>query len=110
MGTPFGLVVRFHLKPGLEQQFDRLVEETISGIDQHEPGTLVYVSHTPETKPDQRIFYELYRDRAAFETHETQAHVQRFLTERERYILRYEVDFLAPLVLGGSLVRKNEVP
>lgn len=103
MSDPIGLVVRFYLKPGHEQQFDRLVDETLSGIDQHEPGTLVYVSHTPGTKPDQRIFYELYRDRAAFAAHEAQAHVQHFLTERERYVLRYEVDFLTPLGLGVPL-------
>lgn len=107
MSELFGLVVRFHLRPGQQEEFDRLVEETTAKIQQQEPGTLLYVTHVPEAAPDQRIFYELYQDRAAFESHETQPHVQHFLTERDRFILRYEVDLLSPHHLGGSLFREN---
>ena len=33
--------------------------------------------------PRERIFYELYRDRAAFSDHQAQPHTRRVLTERE---------------------------
>jgi quinol monooxygenase YgiN len=92
----FGLVVRFVLKPGREGAFDELTEKTVAEIQQHEPGTLVYLCHHVDGAPSERIFYELYRDRGAFETHEAQPHVQRFLDARGPMLERVEVDFLSP--------------
>jgi quinol monooxygenase YgiN len=71
----FGLVVRFTLKDGGADGFDRLVQETIQQIQADEPGTLIYTVHAVEDEPNVRIFYELYRDRTAFEEgHESRAH------------------------------------
>ena len=67
----FGLFVRFTCKDEASAEaYDRLVAETLEGIETGEPGTLVYASHLVEGQPLQRIFYELYRDKAAFEAHE----------------------------------------
>jgi quinol monooxygenase YgiN len=93
--TPFALVVRFTVRPGMEAQFDQLVGETAAGIRASEPGTLVYACHRVEGEPQQRIFYELYRDRAAFDTHEQAPHTRRFLAEREPLLESKAVDFLA---------------
>jgi quinol monooxygenase YgiN len=93
--TPFALVVRFTVRPGAEQQFDALVAETAAGIRDHEPGTVIYACHTVQDQPRQRIFYELYQDRAAFEAHEQTAHTRRFLAERKALLEATEVDFLA---------------
>lgn len=41
----FALVVRFDLRPGTEDEFDRLVEETTGRIRADEPGTLRYLCH-----------------------------------------------------------------
>lgn len=90
----FGLVVRFTLEPGHEESFDALVTETVDGIRSHEPGTLVYASHQLDDQPAVRIFYELYRDRAAFEEHERQPHTRRFLAEREQHVAAVAVDFM----------------
>ena len=57
-------------------------------------GTLVYASHLVEGQPLQRIFYELYRDKAAFEAHEAAAHTRRYLDERDQYLASTEVDWL----------------
>ncbi len=95
MAEEFGLVVRFTLRAGAGQEFDRLVAETLQQLREREPGTLVYACHQVDGCPDDRIFYELYRDRAAFDTHEQQPHVRRFLTEREQYVDRFTVDFLS---------------
>lgn len=94
MSGEFGLVVRFKLKPGHGEAFDRLVSETLGGIRDDEPGTLVYVSHSVADDPSLRIFYELYADRAAFDAHEEQAHVKRFLAEREQHLDGFTVDFV----------------
>lgn len=99
---PLGLVVRFTLKPGAESEFDSLIAETVRQIARHEPGTLVYACHTDdEARPSTRVFYELYADRAAFERHEEQPHVQHFLTERERFVDDTQVTFLRLDVATG---------
>lgn len=97
MSKGFGLVVRFHLKPGAAEGFDQLVAETVPEIAKHEPGTLIYTVHQVDGEANQRVFYELYADRAAFEAHEEQPHTRRFLTERAQYLSEYEVDFVAPI-------------
>jgi quinol monooxygenase YgiN len=81
----FGLVVRFSLRPGSQQAFDQLVAETLPLIEKREPGTLLYVVHEVEDDSCGRVFYELYRDRAAFDEHNAQEHVRHFLAEREQY-------------------------
>lgn len=91
----FGLSVRFTLKDEeAATGFDSLVAEALPHIRQSEPGTLVYAVHTVEGKPLERIFYELYADRAAFDTHEEQPHVKRFLDARGAFLASVEVDFL----------------
>jgi quinol monooxygenase YgiN len=89
-----GLLVTHVLTPGHEAAFDALVARTLEGIRLHEPDTLVYVSHTDESDPLRRVFYELYTDRAAFEAHERQEHVRAFLDERLTHIESVEVAFL----------------
>jgi quinol monooxygenase YgiN len=101
MTEPFGLVVRFTLKPGATDAFDQLVAQTVEQIRLHEPGTLVYAVHGVRDDPDSRLFYELYRDRAAFDTHETQPHTRRFLEQRGQYLDSFEVSFLSLTVAKG---------
>ena len=98
----FGLVVRFFCKDEASAvAFDDLVAATAPGIKDKEPGTLVYVSHKVEGQPLQRIFYELYADREAFDAHEQQPHTVNFLKERERFLTGHEVDFVSPIVGKG---------
>lgn len=93
--APFAVVVRFTVRPGCEADFDKLVARTAAGIRAHEPGTLVYACHTVNGAPRERIFYELYRDRAAFSDHEAQPHTRRFLIDYEPLLEAKHVDFLA---------------
>ncbi|MEV0402209.1 antibiotic biosynthesis monooxygenase [Actinoallomurus sp. NPDC050550] len=91
----FGLVVRFTCKDQASAEaFDRLVAATVDKIRNNEPGTLVYAVNRVEGEPLQRVFYELYRDRAAFEAHEVHEHTKKFLAEREQYLSATEVDWL----------------
>jgi len=98
----FGLVVRFNLRPGHEAQFDALVSETLNGIRNQEPGTLVYATHTLTEAPGTRVFYELYRDREAFDAHEAQPHTRRFLAARDEHVETFAVDFLSLLDGKGA--------
>ena len=51
----------------------------------------MYVIHLVPNAPLQRIFYEIYRDRAAFESHESQPYMQRFVAERRSCVLATNV-------------------
>ncbi len=91
----FGLSVRFTCRDAnAAAGFDRLAAETVPEIRRYEPGTLVYAVHAVDGKPLERIFYELYADRAAFDAHEQQPHTRRFLAGREQFLSSVEVDFL----------------
>lgn len=91
----FGLVVRFTCKDQASAEaFDRLVAATVDKIRTDEPGTLVYAVNRVDGEPLQRVFYELYRDRAAFDAHEEQEHTKKFLNEREQHLSATEVDWL----------------
>ena len=101
MGELFGLLVRFSVKPGAGAAFDELTAETVEQIRTREPGTLLYAVHRVPDEPQARLFYEVYRDRAAFEAHEAQPHTQRFLAERERYVAGFDVTFTTLLIAKG---------
>ena len=99
----FGLFVRFTCRDQASAEaYDRLVAETVEAIKANEPGTLVYASHLVEGQPLQRIFYELYRDKAAFEAHEASSHARRYLDERDQYLASTEVDWLTLQIGKGT--------
>ena len=104
----FGLVVRFELLDGHEEAFDALTAETVASIRAAEPGTLVYLTHTERGSLGVRVFYELYRDEAAFQAHEESEHVRRFLAERKQHIRRDpQVWWVAP---SDGVVRPEAFP
>ncbi len=93
----FALVVRFYLRDNeAAVSFDELVAETAPKIQSEEPGTLIYAVHKVKDAPLSRVFYELYENRDAFDTHEQQDHTKRFLAEREQYLTGARVEFLEP--------------
>lgn len=99
----FGLVVRFVARDAASAQaFDALAAEALEGIRASEPGTLVYINHAVPDEPHVRVFYELYADREAFEEHERQPHVRRFLTERAQHLESFEVTFLDAISGKGT--------
>lgn len=98
----YGLVVRFDLLNGHEAAFDQLAAQTVAQVEEREAGTIVYACHRMGDADGSRVFYELYRDEAAFEEHEKQEHVRRFLAEREQHLARApRVEFLSLQVATG---------
>jgi quinol monooxygenase YgiN len=84
---PYGRLSIFTLLEDKAAEFDRLAELAAEGVRTTEPDTLVYVIHVVPKAPMQRIIYEIYRDRAAFESHERQPHIQRFAADRKACVL-----------------------
>lgn len=93
----FALVVRFDCRDAAAAgRFDELTAEVVRAIAAEEPGTLVYATHTVAEEPLARIFYEVYRDRDAFQAHETAAHVRRFHARKDPLLVSTRVEFLGP--------------
>ncbi len=90
-GRPYGRIVIFTLLEDRVADFDRLAEQTAEQVRTGEPDALVYVIHLVPNAPMQRIFYEIYRDRAAFDAHESQPYMQRFVAERRSCVLATNV-------------------
>jgi quinol monooxygenase YgiN len=88
---PYGRILIFTLLDDRVADFDRLAEKTAEEVRTREPDTLVYVIHLVPNAPMQRIFYEIYRDRAAFDGHESQPYMQRFVAERRSCVLATNV-------------------
>lgn len=100
------MIVRFEVHPDHTDAFDALVSDTLTEIQEKEAGTVAYVIHTNRDHPNERIFYECYRDIAAFATHEEQIHTRRFLNERSQHLAREpEVWRLEPKT--GTIDGKN---
>ncbi|HMD91630.1 MAG TPA: antibiotic biosynthesis monooxygenase [Trebonia sp.] len=88
---PYGRLSIFTLLEDKVAEFDRLAERAAEGVRTTEPDTLVYVIHVVPKAPMQRIIYEIYRDRAAMESHERQPHIQRFIDDRKACVLATNV-------------------
>lgn len=96
----FSIVVRFELPDeGAAAIFDELTGHVVTGIRDHEPDTLLYLTHTVEDAPLARVFYEVYRNRDAHAAHEARPEVAAFLERVQELISSLRVEFL---VLGES--------
>jgi quinol monooxygenase YgiN len=86
-GRPYGRLSIFTLLDDKASEFDQLTERAAEGVRSLEPDTLVYVIHVVPKAPMQRIIYEIYRDRAAFDAHERQPHILQFVADRKSCVL-----------------------
>ena len=88
---PYGRILIFTLIEDRVADFDRLAEQAAEEVRTAEPGTLVYVIHLVPNAPLQRIFYEIYRDQEAFDRHEGQPYMRRFVADRRACVLATNV-------------------
>ncbi len=94
----FALVVRFDVRDErAAERFDELTTAVVARIRTDEPGTFVYATHVVPDEPLTRVFYEVYRDRAAFDAHERAPHVVDFHALKEPLLAGApRVEYLAP--------------
>jgi len=83
----FGQIAIYTLLEERVDDFDRLTKEVVRKVRGQEPDTLVYIVHAVPSAPMQRILYEVYRDRAAYETHKRQPYVIAFEADRRPHVL-----------------------
>jgi len=83
----FGQIAIYTLLEDRVGDFDRLTKQVVGQVRAHEPDTLVYIVHAVPSAPMQRILYEVYTDRAAYEAHKRQPYVAAFEADRRPYVL-----------------------
>lgn len=71
--------------------FDRLADHVLQEVAAGEPDTLVYVVHGVPSAPLQRILYQVYRDRAAYDEHMRQSYVADFDARLQPLVLATNV-------------------
>jgi len=87
----FGQIAIYTLLEDRVEEFDHLTERVVEQVRGREPDTLVYIIHAVPSAPMQRILYEVYRDRAAYERHGQQPYVLQFEADRRPYVLATNV-------------------
>ncbi len=87
----FGQIAIYTLLEDRVADFDRLTRTVVRQVRDQEPDTLVFIVHAVPAAPMQRILYEVYRDRAAYEEHRRQPYVAAFEAERRPYVLATNV-------------------
>jgi quinol monooxygenase YgiN len=90
-GKLFGQIAIYTLLEDRVDEFERLSDQVVAQVRANEPDTLVYILHAVPSAPMQRILYEVYRDRAAFEDHKRQPYVIKFDADRRPYVLATNV-------------------
>ncbi|MFC4912131.1 putative quinol monooxygenase [Actinomadura gamaensis] len=95
-GTPdmsqiCGQITVYTLLDGREEAFDRLAADLAASARSSEPDTLVFASHQVVNAPTQRIFYQLFRNEAAFAAHQRLPHLRRFQAESRPHVLTTNV-------------------
>jgi quinol monooxygenase YgiN len=86
-----GQITVYTLLDGREEAFDRQAEDLVRAARANEPDTLVFTCHEVVNAPTQRIFYQLFRDQAAFAAHQRQPYLRRFLAESRTHVLTTNV-------------------
>ena len=87
----FGQIAIYTLIEDRVHEFDRLTERVVGKVRASEPDTLVYIVHAVPSAPMQRILYEVYRDRSAYDRHQQQPYVTEFEADRQPYVLATNV-------------------
>jgi quinol monooxygenase YgiN len=72
------VIAKLKVKPGSEAQFEAAAKEMIATVKTAEPGTITYILHKNEKDPTEYVYYEVYQDQAAFDSHGKTDHMKAF--------------------------------
>jgi quinol monooxygenase YgiN len=70
------LIARIKAKQGCEGQLEEAFRDMIKKVRANEPGCQAYVLHKDTKNPVQFVWYEVYSDQAAFDTHRKTDHMR----------------------------------
>ncbi|HUA42324.1 MAG TPA: antibiotic biosynthesis monooxygenase [Streptosporangiaceae bacterium] len=87
----FGQIAIYTVLEDRVDEFDQLTAQVVEQVRSREPDTLVFIVHAVPSAPMQRILYEVYRDREAYQWHIQQPYVRQFEADRRPYVLATNV-------------------
>jgi len=87
----FGQITIYTLMEERVDEFDRLTERVVELVRRREPDTLVFIAHAVPSALTQRILYQVYRSRGAYQRHLAQPYMQQFDLDRRAYVLATNV-------------------
>jgi quinol monooxygenase YgiN len=110
----YGQIAIYTLLESGAAEFDRLASSVLEQVRTTEPDTLVFVVHGVPSAPLQRILYQVYRDRAAYDEHQRKSYVTDFDARLRPLVLATNVIELgvreAKVSSLGSAPRAGRVP
>ncbi len=84
MADVLTVVAKIRAAKGKGDALAALLTEQAAAVRKAEPGCLVYRPHRSKKDPDLFLFYEQYKDDAAFDLHRKGAHLAAFRERREK--------------------------
>jgi quinol monooxygenase YgiN len=106
----YGRIAIYTLLDAGADEFDRLAEQVVDQVRTGEPDTLAYVVHGVPSAPLQRILYQLYADRAAYDRHQERPYVAEFESRRRPLVLATNVIELGVRQAKVAAVTPRQVP
>lgn len=75
--TLISIIAKLQAQPGKENELKAVLTNMVSQVKAHEAGAVTtYSLHTLDSDPTTFVFYETYRDDAAFAAHGTTDHMK----------------------------------
>jgi quinol monooxygenase YgiN len=84
MADVLTVIAKIRAAKGKGDALAALLKEQVAAVRQAEPGCLVYRPHRSTKDPDLFVFYEQYRDDAAFDAHRKAPHLAAYRERREK--------------------------
>jgi quinol monooxygenase YgiN len=75
---PISVIAKLKVQPGKEADFEAAAKQMIATVKESEPGTLTYILHKNTKDPTEFVYYEVYQDQAAFDSHGKTDHMKAF--------------------------------
>ncbi len=63
------LLAKFKINTDKEAEAIATLKELCAAVEKNEPGVLIYLCHRAAKKPDELVFFEVYKDEAAYKAH-----------------------------------------
>ena len=84
MADVLTVIAKVRAAKGKGDALAALLKEQVAAVRKAEPDCLVYRPHRSTSDPDLFIFYEQYRNDAAFDAHRKAPHLAGFRERREK--------------------------
>ena len=84
MADVLTVMARIRAAKGKGDALAALLKEQVGVVMKNEPGCIVYRPHRSKKDPDVFVFYEQYRDDAAFDVHRKSPYLAAYRERREK--------------------------